>query len=88
MSKIKKIPGVRFVHNLVTSQAPEQGTINISNQYEVTGQSRVNNKYTVVINGRIVSEGDVIDGMTITRITPNTVLLNQDDLKYRIDYNK
>ena len=87
--KIKEIPGVRVVNNLIKSQSSDIGnTINISSQYEITGQSKVGNKYTVIINGRILTEGDVIDGMIIKRITPNTILLEQGDLKYRIDYNK
>lgn len=86
VQQIKDIQGVRVVNNLTKSQAPEMGIINISDQYEVTGQSRLGEKYTVVVNGRILSEGDIIDGMTISRITPNTIFLNQGDLKYRIDY--
>lgn len=85
---IKGIPGVRVVNNYIEAQAPESGIINISDQFEVTGQSIIGGKYTVVINGRILSEGDVIDGMTITSIKPNVIFLEKDNSKYRIDYNR
>jgi type III secretion system YscD/HrpQ family protein len=84
----KTIPGVRLVRSLVKTNAPEMGIINISDIYQVTGQSRLGEKYTVVINGRIVSEGDLLDGMVITSITPQTIFLEKDGNKYRIDYNK
>jgi hypothetical protein len=41
----------------------------------------------IVINGKILSIGDAIDGMTITGIMPNMVLLEKDGLKFRINYN-
>ncbi len=86
--QIKGIPGVRIVNNYVEAQAPELGIINISDQYEVTGQSRIGNKYTVIINGHILSEGDVLDGMRITSIQPSIILLEKGNSKYRIDYNR
>lgn len=86
IDKIKEIPGVRAVSNQVKSQTAETGMINISEHYQVTGKSRIGSKYTVVINGRILSENDDLDGMTIKRITPDRIFLEKDDVKYRIDY--
>lgn len=86
IAKIKQIPGVRVVNNMVRTQTAETGIVDISDQYPVTGKSRVGNKYTVVINGRILSENDDLDGMTITKITADRVLLEKDGTKYRIDY--
>ncbi len=86
LAKVKQIPGVRVVNNLIQSQAPEMGIVNISDHYDVTGKSRVGDKYTVVINGRFLSQGDSLDGMAITKITPNSVFLEKEDIKYRIDY--
>lgn len=88
IAKIKKIPGVRLVTNYIKGQATEVGVINISNKYEVTGHSRLGQTYTVVINGRILSEGDTLDGMTITSVKPGGVLLEKDGTKYRIDFNR
>lgn len=88
IQKAKDIPGVRGINNLTTFQQrmAEVGTVNITDQYQVTGRSRIGNRYTVVLNGRIVSEGDILDGMTITKVTSNTILLEKDGASYRIDY--
>lgn len=86
LAQIKTIPGVRIVNNLIKTQSSEPTLVNITDHYPVTGKSRIGNKYTVIINGRILSEGDDLDGMTITQITNNRVLLDREGMKYRIDY--
>lgn len=84
---IKEIPGVRNIKNFVTELAPEQSMINISDKYEISGVSQHGDGSTsVVINGRILSRGDILDGMTIVSIKPNAVFLEKDGTKYRIDY--
>lgn len=88
IAQVKTIPGVRLVNNYVESEAADLGVTDITSQYEVTGQSRVDSKYTVVINGRFLSQGDILDGMTITSIKPNVILLEKGAAKYRIEYNK
>jgi type III secretion system YscD/HrpQ family protein len=87
INSIKEIPGVRVVRNLVVEKAPDQSVINISDKYEVTGISNVAGKLSVVINGRIVTKGDILDGMTITAIYPNYISLEKEDTHYRIDFN-
>lgn len=86
LSKIKQIPGVRIVSNQTRPQTADTGIIDISSRYPVTGKSRIGNRFTVVINGRILSEGDDLDGMSITKITTNHVYLQKDRDKFRIDY--
>ena len=86
IDKIKQIPGVRMVNNQVRIHTAETGTTNITESYPVTGKSRLGNQFTVVINGRILSENDDLDGMTIMKITSNRILLEKDGNKYRIDY--
>lgn len=86
IGKVKQMPGVRIVTNAVRNQVAETGIVNISSQYPVSGKSRIGDKFTVVINGRILSEGSDLDGMTITKITPNRVSLERDNEKFRIDY--
>lgn len=86
LRKIKQLPGVRIVSNQTRIQTQETGTLNISDHYIVSGKSRLGDKYTVVINGRILSEGDELDGMTIEKITTNHIFLNKDHDKFRIDY--
>lgn len=85
-NKVKQIPGIHTVFNEAQTQTAETGVMDITQHYPVTGKSRLGNKFTVVINGRIVSEGDELDGMTITKITANQVLLQKDKDKFRIDY--
>lgn len=89
LASIKEIPGVRNIKNFVTEQAPEQSMINISDKYEITGVSHQGEANTsVVINGRILTRGDSLDGMTITSIKPNAVFLEKEGTRYRIDYNR
>lgn len=88
LESFQEIPGVRSVKNLVVNLAPEQSIINISDKYQVTGSSTQDGvNYNVVITGRILSQGDIVDGMKIERITPRTILLEKDGIKYRIDYH-
>lgn len=86
VEKIKNIRGIHAVYNQIKIQTTETGVINISDQYKITGTSKVGTTYTVIINGRILSVNDDLDGMTITKITPNRILLQKDETKYRIDY--
>jgi hypothetical protein len=88
LAEIKEILGVRSIRNTTTGLAPEQSVINISDKYEVTGISNQAGNLSVVINGRILMKGDVLDGMTITSIQPNMILLEKEELKYKIDINR
>lgn len=88
VDKIKDINGVRMVNNFVRLRVQEGGVVNLSARYEVTGQSRLGDTYNVVINGRLYSEGMLLDGMKITSITSNAVLLEKDGVSYRIDYKR
>jgi type III secretion system YscD/HrpQ family protein len=95
---MKKIPGVRSVLNLVATITPEKGVVDINKKnqqqgnilrYHVTGFSRHGDaNVAVVINGRILTRGDCLDGYRITSIQPSTVFLEKDGLKYKIEYNK
>jgi type III secretion system YscD/HrpQ family protein len=85
----KAIPGIRGVKNYVTEIAQDQSMINLTDRYDVTGYSHQGKgNLSVVINGRILIRGDVLDGMLITSIKPNAIFLEKDGVKYRIDYNK
>lgn len=88
IDELKKIPGVLDVKNLTTKLAPEQSIINISDKYEVTGFSRSGGNYSVVIHGRILTKGDELDGMQITEIRQNAIMLEKDGVKYRIDFSR
>ena len=79
---------MRLVKNFVIYTSAETSRIDVSRQYQVTGYSKKDDQNMfIVINGKIMSVGDAIDGMTITSIMPNMVLLEKDGLKFRINYN-
>jgi type III secretion system YscD/HrpQ family protein len=88
VAQFRSIAGVRLVKDFVTELPPEQTLINISDKYTVTGYSNLGKNISVVINGRILSQGDILDGMIITVIQPNVIMLEKDNVKYRIDYSK
>lgn len=88
VEKLKKVPGIRSLKAQINPIAPEQSMLNISDRYEVTGFSRIGKNISVVINGRIVTRGDILDGMTITDIVQGTIFLEKDGVKYRIDFSK
>lgn len=86
---IQSIPGVKGVRNFVVEASPTEAMENLTGQYEVTGYSaRGGASVNVVINGRILQRGDKLDGMTIISIRPNSVFLERDGIRYRIDYNQ
>ncbi|MCH9625028.1 MAG: hypothetical protein S4CHLAM123_01940 [Chlamydiales bacterium] len=93
LERLKKIPGVRSVRNFVVAVTPEQGVIDLNTKYpgryRVTGSSQHGDiNVNVVINGKILTRGDSIDAYTITSIQPQTIFLEKDGLKYKIEYNK
>lgn len=88
VEEFKKIPGVRSVKVQTNSLAPDQAMQDISDRYEVTGFSRIGSTISVIVNGRIITKGDVLDGMAITNITPGTIFLEKNDVKYRINFSK
>jgi hypothetical protein len=88
LAEIKTLPGIRGVQSLVNEVAPEQTLVNISDRYQVSGHSIQGNNTNVVINGKILTKGDIIDGMTITDIQTNAVFLEKDGVRYRIDFNR
>lgn len=88
IDQMKGIKGVRLVKNFVIYTSADTSRIDISAQYQVSGYSKKDDQNMfIVINGKIMSVGEAIDGMTITSILPNMVLLEKDGLKFRINYN-
>jgi type III secretion system YscD/HrpQ family protein len=88
VDQMKGIKGVRMVKNFVIYTTADTSRIDLSAQYRISGYSKKDDENMfIVINGRILKIGDAIDGMTVTGILPNTVLLEKDGLKFRINYN-
>lgn len=89
LSKIKLLPGVRNVNNFITEAAGAAAVVNISDKYSVTGTSKADDgSLNVIINGRILSKNDILDGMKITKIQQDAVFLEKDDIIYQIDINR
>lgn len=88
LNKIGKIQGVRLMKNFVIFTGTSSMKIDISQNYTVMGTSKygATSQY-VLINGRILSDGDALDGMVITSIESNRINLEKDGIKYKIDFN-
>lgn len=84
----KGLNGIRSVKNFVIYTTTDTSRIDLSAQYAVSGYSATASETNfIVINGKILSSGDLLDGMVITQIQPSTVLLEKDGIKFRINYN-
>ncbi len=87
--QLKQLPGVRIIKNFVVFTSADMSRIDLTSKFRVTGSSKVGNvNEYVVINGKILSFGDTLDGMTITGIESNEILLEKDGLKFKINYNQ
>lgn len=85
---LKGLQGIRIVKNFVIFTTVDTSRVDLSSQYKVSGYSKKDDSTQfVVINGKILSRGDVVDGMHITEILPDKVLLEKDGVKFRINYN-
>ncbi|VHO04164.1 type III secretion system inner membrane ring subunit SctD [Candidatus Rhabdochlamydia sp. T3358] len=82
------VPGIRLIKNFVIYTKADTSRIDISSKYQITGYSKKDDQNMfVVINGKILTIEDMIDGMKITEILSNMVLLEKDGVKFRINYN-
>ncbi len=84
----KGLAGIRMLKNYVVYTSEESSLVDLSNKYKVMGYSKKDgaNQF-IVINGKILSLGDNLDGMVITAISSTAVLLEKDGLKFKINYN-
>ncbi|MCH9608591.1 MAG: hypothetical protein S4CHLAM45_11690 [Chlamydiales bacterium] len=93
LKELSHTNGIRKILNYVVLVSPEQQVIDLNvrypGRYKITGYSKHGDvNFNVVINGKILTRGDALDGMTITSIQPHTIFLEMEGLKYKIDYNK
>lgn len=90
IQKLKGIQGIRSVKNyvVVTSPSSTSSLVDLSSQYQITGFSKTDeNNFFVVINGKILGKGDILDGMTIMALEISSVILEKDGVKFKINYN-
>ena len=85
----KTLKGVRHVDNFVVLTKQDTSLVDLSGKYKVSGTSRKDNRdFYVVINGKIIGKGDLLDGMMITQVEPKRVILEKDGVKFQINYNQ
>ena len=89
LQSVKKLPGIRSIKNLAVAASEHASRIDLSQNYQVNGFAEYDHmNYSVVINGQIITMGESINGMKITKILPQMVLLEKDGLKYKISYSR
>ena len=89
LTLLKNLRGVRRVDNFVILTKQDTSLIDLSSKYKVNGTSRRDNQdFFVVINGKILGKGDLLDGMMITQVEPQRVILEKDGIKFQINYNQ
>lgn len=87
--QIRHINGIVSVKNFAVATTPEMAAIDVTQQYQVAGLSMLDGHgYSAILNGKMYTLGDAIDGMKITSIVQNTILLEKDGVKYKIDYTR
>lgn len=88
LAELKNLHGIRTIRNFVVSTTGDElSRIDLSSNYPITGYSkRDESDFFVVINGRILGQGDLLDGMLITAIKPKIVLLEKEGQYYKINY--
>jgi type III secretion system YscD/HrpQ family protein len=88
IKNLNSLPGIHAVKNFATPTSHRMARINLpSEQYQVTGSSLFDGQsYSVIINGKVFTKGDFVDGMKITMIESSAILLEKDGLKYTINY--
>lgn len=88
LNLVKSFMGIRSIKNFVILSSVDSSRIDLSSQYKVTGYSRKDgSQNSVVINGKILTMGDLLDGMQVSGIQSNVIFLEKDGLKFKINYN-
>jgi type III secretion system YscD/HrpQ family protein len=87
VKKLNKLTGIARVKDLAVPTEVDSLGIDITQSYKIGGSATSEGHgYSVVLNGKIYTAGDTVDGMAITAIKQKTILLEKDGLNYRIDY--
>ena len=89
LKEIRSIKGIARVKNFAVPVEVDTEGFDISQQFTVGGFSTHDGKgFSVVLNGKLYTIGDFVDGLKIISIAQNTILLEKEGLKYRIDYTR
>ncbi len=88
VKEFKGLHGIRGLKNYVIYTTEESSLVDLSSKYKVMGFSKKDgSSQYIVIDKKILTIGDILDGMVIVNISPSTVLLEKDGLKFKINYN-
>ncbi len=88
VTKIEAISGILTVKNFVVYSNIDSVRVDLSEQYKISGFSvGTNHELFVVINQKIYSIGESLNGMIITDIQLHTIFLEKDGIKFKINYN-
>lgn len=83
---IQHLSAITSVKNFAIPTSPNLAAIDLSSHFAVSGISFHDGKgFNAILNGKIYMLGDLVDGMNIINIEENTILLEKDGVKYRID---
>jgi type III secretion system YscD/HrpQ family protein len=83
------INGVRDIKNLTVASSNNIAQIDLTKNYKVSGYAKHNDDdYSVIVNGELVSIGDNLDGMNILNIKDNSIFLEKEGVKYKINYKQ
>ncbi len=86
---LKKQDGIRIIKNIAIETTPDMARIDLTSKYNVTGViSSDNENVSIVIKNKILNPGDYIDDMKVMEIKLNTIYLEKDGLKYKINYKR
>lgn len=89
VAAIKGLQGVRSVSNFVTIIPGDTSFIDLSGKYKITGFARKGGKgNAVLISGKVLAIGDSLPEGTIYKIDGESVLLEKDGLKFKINYSQ
>jgi len=89
LKEMNSLKGVAAVKNLAVPTTANQAAVDLTRQFQVSGAATHDGRgYSVILNGKIYTLGDSVDGLIITDIEPNTILLEKDGIKYKIDYTR
>ncbi|MBN1914479.1 MAG: type III secretion system inner membrane ring subunit SctD [Parachlamydiales bacterium] len=86
--KLDRLYGIRQIKDLSVASSELTARIDLTQKYRVTGSATYDNKgFGIIINGQILTVGDLLEQMMITDISPNTVYLEKEGAKYKITYS-
>lgn len=89
LQEIKRMPSITQVKNFAAPTTPNMAAIDLTSQYQVGGISLFDGKgFNAILNGKIYTLGETVNGMNIINIEENTILLEKDGVKYKIEYTR